>query len=227
MKNLYYIIERVNRDKPNSMVISPSEAKEWIFEALRKIESTRVFTRETVVREVEDGMIEIPHHAVYLRGLTSEEGIMEEADHLEHSTNNFNKYYRNGRVVHTTLGDGVRVEMYLLTLPVDEFNNPLIKDDEYVISALIAYILHKKSFKMWMSDQISGEKMRIYEQEWLFYVQAATASLEQPTTDSMRGWSFLHDPMSSYKDEIIMENVRGTNDKYSPKVIFGDRPDNI
>lgn len=219
---IYQLLERINREKPNSVQLSPSDVKEWVVEALRKIESKKVFTEETIESVVKDGQILLPRHAVYLRTIISEFGIMQESDSLEHDTNNVSKYFINGRSAHVDLADGTKVELVCMVLPVDSFNNPYIKDDEYLISALISYVLYKKTKKMWMSDQISERKYREFESDWLYYVQSASSSLEMPSEDSMRGWTFLHDPMSSHKDEIVTQKQSTSGGRYTTRVIISD-----
>jgi len=220
---VFQLLERLNREKPKNMKIPIGTIKEWVFEAMRKVESRAMFIEKTVVLEVKDGMVEIPKHAVYLKEVISEVAIMKKVDSMDYSIDNFASYYINGRYLYTNLPDGTKLELIIHSMPVDNMNNPLIKDDEYLIKAIISYILHMEARKMWMSDIFSERKYREYEREWLFYVRSAQSSLERPNKDTLRGLTFLQTPVSTWRDEVsvVRRNKRPSSD--SPRVIEADK----
>lgn len=225
---IFQLLEKANREKPSNAKLNIGDVKEWISEAMNKISSKSLFTEDSVLLHVKDGRVTLPFHVAYIKEVLSKDGRLVKRDSMDHEIHNFNEYLINGRVISVGLPDDTPIEVRALTIPTDSSNNPLILNNEYLISALVNYILMRITGKMWLSDKIAETKFRHFEREWLFYVGSASNSLDMPREDEMLGWTFIHNPLSSFQDEIVMsgQTGRSINDRYNPRYITSDVADN-
>jgi hypothetical protein len=201
------ILERVNRDKPENAVYKIADAKEWLWEAVKKIGGESSYIREVIELKIEEGKILIPSYVQGIRSIKGANGelIAQTYDSLDDDIYDVYKYIINGRYIFTNYaGDTLNVEV--LKFPIDSSGNPLIENNVYVISAVQSYLIERIVRKMWLSGKIADKIYNALEREWLFYVRAASNSLSIPSMDNMEDWRILHNM------------IPGLNENYSTKL---------
>lgn len=187
------ILERVNRDKPEQATYKITDAKEWLWEAVKKIGGENSYTKSEITLKVEDGKALIPNYVQSIRNVrgTNGEIMAQTEDSLDDDIYNIHKYTINGRYLFTNYSAGNLV-VQTLSFPVDELGNPKIENNVYVIAAVQSYLIERMARKMYMSGKIAERVYLMLEKEWLFYVKAASNSINIPSLDSMEDWRVLH-----------------------------------
>lgn len=217
---IQYIIEKVNREKPNRARYNIPDLKEWIWEAVQKIGGEIAFVRSTVRLKVEERQVRIPSEIRYIKEVRNGDGsyLTETRDSFADSTEDTLKYIINDRYLFTSF-DTEELIMEVLKFPVDDKGDPMVVDNETVLQAVISYILERISRKMWINELMPDNKYRAVEQEWLFYVNAASQSLNIPSLDGMEEWRFLS-MLPPLKDSRIGAASNGTG--YEEPPFFND-----
>ena len=201
------ILERVNRDKPDNVTYRVADAKEWAWEAVKKIGSESAYTRGEVELKVEEGRALIPSHVQAIRSIRGENGevMAQTYDSLDDDIYEVEKYLINGRYVFTNYGGSV-LKAQTLEFPVDSEGSPQIQNNVYVIAAVQAYILERIARKAWMANKIADRVYQTLEREWLFYVRAASISTNMPSMDSMEDWRVLHNMIPGRNENYQVRN---------------------
>lgn len=201
------VLERVNRDKPENITYRIADAKEWTWEAVKKIGSESAYNRGEVELKVENGKALIPAHIQAIRTIRGENGevFAQTYDSLDDDIYEVEKYLINGRYVFTNYtGSILRAET--LEFPIDADGSPRIQNNVYVIAAVQAYILERITRKAWMTNKISDRVYMALEKEWLFYVRAASISTNMPSMDSMEDWRVLHNMIPGINENYQVRN---------------------
>lgn len=96
----------------------------------------------------------------------------------------FYTYIFKGDYIITNFKEG-RVDMQYWAYPLDSEGYPLIPDEEYMIEAVKWYLIYKLDYKKWRQDLISEKVFRDSEQQYLFYIRAASSQAKIPSIDKM------------------------------------------
>jgi len=198
------LIEKINRDKPDSFKLYTSDVLEWIWEAVRAIGAERFYIIDKVHVKVEDFMCVIPEYVVDIKSIYTSKGypMIETRSRFEDTVLNNPQYYINGRNIVINSND-VELIIESKQYPVDINGNPLIPDNYTVIEAITSFVLFKLAKREWLRNDFSEAKYRAFEQDWLFNVGAAHTKLMIPTEDEMRGFAELHDISPGLNKELI------------------------
>lgn len=225
--SLRSILERVDRDKPENATYKETDAKEWLWEAVKKIGGESAYVRGEELVEVDNGKALIPAWVQAIRSVRGENGelITQTYDSLDDDIYDTDKYIINGRYIFTNYAGG-KLAIQTLSFPVDANGEPLIENNVYVIAAVQSYLLERIARKMWMSGKIADKVYMALEREWLFYVRAASNSLSLPSLDSMEDWRVLHNMIPGRNENRYLSGGRNTatyteqnaNGVYNPNV---------
>ncbi|MCK4500956.1 hypothetical protein KAU11_10705 [Candidatus Babeliales bacterium] len=188
------LMDRLGMELPNTdFKLNEPHVKQWTYEALRKIASPYMQIKTEIELEVEEGKVQIPSTVNYIRTVKFN-GIepMSEVDSLiDIRYLNTRAYALNGMFLFTNFDSG-SITIETIAFPVDEYERPLIQDNEYVIVAIISYIMSKISRKLWINNKIHEKVFREYEQDWLYYVNSATTSTLMSSFDNVNEWKAFH-----------------------------------
>ncbi len=197
------LIEKINRDKPDSFKLEIADTLEWIWEAVRAIGAERFYIIEKVHVDIEDQMCYIPEHIIDIKSISTVEGkpMVEVRNRFEDTVLANPQYIINGRKL---LIDSNIKELMIESkvYPTDENRKPLILNNYTVIEAISSYIMFKLAKREWLRNSLSGDKYASFEQDWLFNVSAAHTKLVIPTEDEMRGFAELHDISAGLNKEV-------------------------
>lgn len=199
MRNVNYvdidfIMEKFKDDELPNINTKEMKVKEWIFEALRKIGSLTLYemSKLELIPDI-DNRIKIPdyiNHIITIEG-SDGESMVELKDSTTNKLSTKPTYYIRGRYI-ILKQKFSKCYVEVLQLPVDEKGSPLVLDNEYVISAVLAYLMFKTAKKLWLTNRISYQKYDELEKEWLFYVMAAGTELDTPSSDELEDWDVLN-----------------------------------
>lgn len=125
---------------------------------------------------------------VYIDGVEQEitASYLTELTSNTHQSQNLT-YKINDGFLYTGFKSGY-VELAYKAFPVDNDNNPMIPDDFKVVRAVVAYIIKKVAKRMWLRDEINGQKLQKLEQEYSF---AAGAARTNATIGSIDDWETI------------------------------------
>ena len=98
--------------------------------------------------------------------------------------------------IFTGLKEG-KVEISYRAFPIDKYGDPLVPDNEKLISAVVSFIAERYAFIMVMLDKLSERKYAMIEQEYLFNLASARTSNKIPDLTKM---------------DIIRNRLHSTND---------------
>lgn len=193
--NMAFIMEKVREEEFPNINMKEMQIKEWVFTALRLLGSALVYEATTIQLDLdtENKRVRMPDGLNYI--ITIKDENLHDMTEIKYSFNdqvsNSPAYFIKGRFIYVnTTTKKLNVEA--LQIPADDDGNPLIIDNEYVISAVLAYVMHRITKRLWMTKRLSDSKFVYFEQEWLFYAQAAGASLDTPSFDELRDWDTLN-----------------------------------
>lgn len=96
-------------------------------------------------------------------------------------------YKLNDNYIYTNFEEG-DVEMAYRAIPIDDNGYPLIPDNVKFIKACKAYIAEKQAMKLWIQGKINNQQYNKFEQEVLWYINAADTSARTPTLDEATSW---------------------------------------
>jgi hypothetical protein len=77
------------------------------------------------------------------------------------------------------------VELAYKAFPTDNENNPMVQDSVKVIRAVVAYISKMVIKRMWLRDEISGQKMNELSKDYSFAIAAARSDEAIGSIDDM------------------------------------------
>lgn len=172
--NIDFIIEKLHTEKIPGTHWTDSEIKEWIYDALSKIDSTKSKIYDNVQIEIIDGKGMIP-------------GFVESIDKVcDENDNELFQPVANKRLQNNTYlidyghiyvnFDFGFVTMYYYKFPTDNNGNPLIPNKSYFIEAILYYLKYKLCERAFFEGLILERQFRYIEQKWLFYLPSAQAS---------------------------------------------------
>jgi len=73
-------------------------------------------------------------------------------------------------------------------IPIDERGYPYIPDNVKFIKACKSYIAERQAFKLYIMDKLSAQQYTKFEQESLWYINAANTAARMPTLDQATSW---------------------------------------
>jgi hypothetical protein len=192
--DMNFIMEKFKEEELPNVNTKEMRAREWVYEALRKIGSSVLYeAAELILIPDSDNRIKIPDYINYIRTVKNsrDESLVELKDSLTNKLSTMQSYFVRGRhIILNETHNEIKVEV--MRIPQDDEGRPLVIDNEYVIAAVLAYLLHKISKKLWLTNRISYQKYQALEQEWLFYVNAAGTELDTPSYDELQDWDALN-----------------------------------
>lgn len=167
--NIHHIIEKLHSTSLARYEWNESDIKEWVFEAIRKINNKNDKLYSVKVLEVTDYTALIPVEV---------ETILEVYDYEESKLMNGiitgtvtdNSYFINNGTINVSFETGFLQMTYLETM-MDE-TGPLIPNENYYISAVTSYVQYKVGERAFFSDKMGGNQFNYLEREWLFYLPA-------------------------------------------------------
>jgi len=196
MQNINYvdidfIMEKYNEDKLPNTDLKEHQAKEWIYESLRKIGSMQLFEQKTEILKVVNNQARVPgyiNNIINIRDKNNNNMVLEQSEYNRASSKIY--YMLRGRVIRlSTSTEEIHIDY--LGIPTDEKGSPLVLDNTYVISAVLAYLHFKIAKKLWITNRLSPQKYMDFEQEWLFYVNSASEAVDTPSFDDLESWDSL------------------------------------
>jgi len=205
------LIEKINRDKPDSFRLEMSDTVEWIWEAVRAVGTNKIYEREYIKIPIENNEGVIPRYVNKTRSVSSETGepMIEVVSKFSESSLRGKKYFINGNQIIIDSSDK-SVILESLVFPQDGKENPLIYDNYYFIEAVASYVIYKLAKREWIRNNLSIQVYRELEGEWLFNVAAAETKMLLPSMDEMRGLWELHD-LSVSPEMEIGKGMQGVN----------------
>jgi len=190
--DLDFIMERYKNEELPTIEEREERIKEWIYEAIRKIGSLSLYEAAEETISVVDGFVKVPRYINHLVHVKDENNnpLVKVASEVNNLTSR--RYYMiRGNTIRIPQYTG-KITIEYLRVPEDDNHNPLVLDNEYVISAVVAYIAMKAAKKLWLINRLATPKYNDFEQEWLFYVGAASESVDIPSFDELEGWETLN-----------------------------------
>ena len=99
-------------------------------------------------------------------------------------------YYVQDKYIFTNLEEG-ELEASYTAFQVDSNGYPMIPDEERYITAVVAYCTQQIARRLWIADKLDERKFRMFEQEWLWYVNSAASQAHMPNLDRMESFKNL------------------------------------
>ena len=178
------ILERLNTTKIPGQDISKAEIKEWTWEALSKIGAISEFINTTIEIEIIDGKGQLPStiHTLYQVQEGSSGFDMDEVD----ANQDYRElsYKLNAGFIFTSFETG-SVLLQVAIFPVDDNNDPLIPDDVYFISAVVAFNRFKLGEISFLQGKLDGNRFNYLERQWMFYCPAAKNASKMPSLSKL------------------------------------------
>jgi len=206
------ILEKINRDKPDTFKYNIADVYEWVWEAISFIGAEKAYGRTTLSIELDNNMCIVPSNISDVRTIYTYEGeaMIETRNRFETNVLNGYQYILNGRTLTTNYtGKAVNIEAFIF--PTDEDNKPLVPDNVYVIEAVVSYVIYRLAKREWIKNNVAGQVYKDLEQGWLFHAEAAKNKLVMPTVDEMRELNELHDISSGVNKVMRGRNVDDYN----------------
>ena len=188
------LIEKVNRDMPDTFKYNTSDVYEWIWEAIQNIGTYKVYEMEDIEMNIEKGIGTIPNYVQEIKSIFTSEGypLVQTANRFSESTLNVYKYMINGNKIITTY-TGDKLVLSVRKFPVDKDGLPLIMDEQVVIEAVVSFIIYKVAKKEWIKGKIRDGIYRELELDYLTNVKTAMTKMNIPSEDEMRGLMNYHE----------------------------------
>lgn len=185
------IIEKVNRHPIPGAKWNIDEIKEWIYEALTKINTPQSRIKEIIKLDITDNKVKVPAEVEVIERIINEddESIIQ-LNLLDRELKD-NTYISNGGFLYFNFITG-RISLHYYTSPVDDDGSPLIPDNDYYISAIEAFILYNIGRRAFWEGKILQNQLLMLEQEWLFYLPAAIASQKMSIIKDSKRFRRIH-----------------------------------
>jgi hypothetical protein len=176
---------------------------EWIWEAVRFIGTENIYLREYIKLAVSDNVLILPSYIQEIRTISLVDGtpLIETRNKFKENTLRNPQYIVNGRQIIFN-NDASEVIIESLIFPTDEEGMPYIYDNVYFIEAITTYILYKLARREWIKNNLTTDKYREMEADWLFSVAAAVSKMQIPTIDGMRELMEIHDLSLGFDGEL-------------------------
>lgn len=188
------IIDKVIRDFGFNYEINEEEGTEWLAEFMAHTNSGVVMEAKIAYIEVCDGRGDLPFDLHRIKQTAHLEGIttLEEAEcgkgkmfPMRWATDNFHtRYHKDNRDYTTesretyTVGQGFIfpsfdkgfLAMAYEGIPTDDCGYPTIPAEQQWLEASAHYIAHKVARKLWMRNELTGDKYQVIERDrdWYF-----------------------------------------------------------
>lgn len=188
------IIDKVIRDFGFNYEINEEEGTEWLAEFMAHTNSGVVMEAKIAYIEVCDGRGDLPFDLHRIKQTAHLEGIttLEEAEcgqgkmfPMRWATDNFHtRYHKDNRDYTTesretyTVGQGFIfpsfdkgfLAMAYEGIPTDDYGYPTIPAEQQWLEASAHYIAHKVARKLWMRNELTGDKYQVIERDrdWYF-----------------------------------------------------------
>ena len=172
--NVDFIIEKLHTEKIPGTHWTESEVKEWIYDALSKINAVKSKIYDNVQIEIIDGKGLIPAYIEAIDKVCNEDEL-ELFQPVANKKLQNNTYLIDFGHIYTNFESGF-ITMYYFKFPIDDNGDPLIPDKSYFIEAILYYLKYKLAERAWFEDLILERQFRYIEQKWLFYLPSAQAS---------------------------------------------------
>jgi len=191
------VIERVY-DNPVFNDISYGDALEWAYQAMAKIGTTLPYTSKVTDGNeeinhpdpvlVENYRAAIPHDVYMIEQIRDWETktpysqsayIYHEASNKANTISNELTFTINNSFIFTSNKEGF-LEISYWAFPTTCDGKPAIPDSERYIDGIVKYIKYREAEKLWITERLSENKFRYFEQEWLFQVNSAFGALTVP-----------------------------------------------
>ena len=156
-----YIIEKINSGNIPGTYWNLDEIKEWIYDALSKINTSKTKIYSKIQIEIIDSKGIIPGYVETLLKVWDN----QDRELLQPFANNNiteGTYLINNGFIYVNYESGyVNIEYY--SFPIDSEGNPLIPDDNYFISAIIAYIRFKLGERAFFQGKMMQNQFQYLE----------------------------------------------------------------
>jgi hypothetical protein len=188
------IIDKVIRDFGFNYEINEEEGVEWLAEFMAHTNSGVVMEDKIAYIQVCDGRGDLPFDLHKIKQTAHLEGIttLEEAEcgqgrmyPMRWATDNFHtRYHKDNRDYTTesretyTVGQGFVFPSFdkgflaisYEAIPTDDCGYPTIPAEQQWLAAASFYVGHKVAFKLWLRNELTGDKYQIIERDrdWYF-----------------------------------------------------------
>lgn len=185
------LLERINRHSIPGGYWNLEEIKEWVYDAIRKLDDKQSTIKAEVDLEIIDSRVKIPADVETIQQviLTEEDTRLQEILYdrqLDSST-----YIINAGYIYVDFETGL-ITLQYYTIPVDENNRPLIPDNNYYISGIEAFVLFMIGKRAYWQGKILERQLSMLEQEWAFYNIAAPASQKMTIMKDRKRFRRIH-----------------------------------
>ena len=198
------IVDKVFRDFGFKYDINDEEALEWLAEFMAHTNSGVVMEDKICYLEVKDGRSDLPIDLYKIKQTAQVEGAetIEDAEcgkgtllPMRWSTDNFHtRYHKDSRDYTTqsrntyTVGQGYifpsfdcgMVGISYEAIPTDECGYPTIPAEQQWLEAAAWYVAHKIARKLWIRNEIAGDKFQLIERDRDWYFAQAVNFSRQP-----------------------------------------------
>lgn len=189
--NLAQILERVDADKPANATYNLFQIKIWVGDVLRDISTIEMMDSKIHSIKLVDGRGLLPNEIVHVIAVKASNSnlIMKKSSAVFEP--NKDTYYIRGQFIY--VNNNVKsIDIITSDYVLDEKGNPMIPDNQYVISAVVSKILERMCKRLWDNGQMMRANYDAYEQDYLYHLKSATVEALMPTVDDIAGWDSLH-----------------------------------
>lgn len=185
------ILEKINRHHIPGGHWNLDEVKEWIYEALSKIDTPQARTKAMVTLEVADYKTRVPADVEVIQEVINTATECRIQHTLFDRELVDDTYLSNGGYLYFCFEAG-EVTLNYYTSPIDDDGNPLIPDNIYYVSAIESFILFMIGKRAFWQGKILQNQLGMLEQEWLFYLPAAQASQKMDILKDRKRFKRIH-----------------------------------
>lgn len=192
--DMNFIMEKVDSNKPTNAKYRESDVKEWIGDALRDIGSVDSYDQNIETLELIDGRALMPDNILYVIAVkdANSDNVIHKSSTLSNLGGDaMDGFYIRGRYIYA--GPKLKsITIIYSCFVVDDYNNPMIPDNPYFISATISKILERLTRRLYDNGAMPRQNYLDYEQDWLYYLKAASSEAKMPSIHDMASWDSLH-----------------------------------
>jgi hypothetical protein len=157
----------------------------WMFEALRDMNTASSYILREVSLDVEDYVLTLPCDYAKMWGVYYNDQRVAEAipspDKIESLT-----YYREGDILKFTKSN-ITIELMYYSLSIDTNGIPYIPDVELVKQAIFWYVMKWIWYKEWSSGGDAERRYRDADMNWKNYRSLAVNQAKLPSIAEMKG----------------------------------------
>ena len=210
------LLEKIERERPDSFKINKADIIEWIGESLALIGSEKLHERVTYEVEITNKIGKLPNNIYKIFAVYEESGkpLTETRGRFANNTLlNYRQYFINKGHIQLNY-ETTKIKVDSLNFYVDENGHPMILDNQYLMEALCSFVLYKSAKKEWIKNNLTTDKYREFEGDWEYYAAAIQSKLNTPTMDEMREFDALH----NIGTEVVREG--GSITEHIPVITF-------